>query len=88
MGDTVLSLTATGPLKGSASSYRCVFQAELSEEPYSRGPVRVGPSRVVVGEPMTSCSAGESTTLTLHGDGRLTRVNDVTGESLTYTKTG
>ncbi|MFP3117197.1 protein kinase domain-containing protein [Streptomyces sp. Iso 434] len=88
VGDTVLSLTATGPLKGSASSYRCVFQAELSEEPYSRGPVRVGPSRVVVGEPMTSCSAGESTTLTLHGDGRLTRVNDVTGESLTYTKTG
>ncbi|MEW2708594.1 protein kinase [Streptomyces koyangensis] len=88
VGDTVLSLTATGPLKGSASSYRCVFQAELSEEPYSRGPVRVGPSRVVVGEPMTSCSAGEPTTLTLHGDGRLTRVNDVTGESLTYTKTG
>ncbi|MFE6720311.1 protein kinase [Streptomyces albidoflavus] len=88
VGDTVLSLTATGPLKGSASSYRCVFQAELSEEPYSRGPVRVGPSRVVVGEPMTSCSAGEATTLTLHGDGRLTRVNDVTGESLTYTKTG
>ncbi|MER7784997.1 serine/threonine-protein kinase [Streptomyces albidoflavus] len=88
VGDTVLSLTATGPLQGSASSYRCVFQAELTEVPNSRGPVRVGPSRVVVGEPMTSCSAGESTTLTLHGDGRLTRVNDVTGESLTYTKTG
>ncbi|MFD4170100.1 serine/threonine-protein kinase [Streptomyces albidoflavus] len=88
VGDTVLSLTATGPLQGSASSYRCVFQAELTEVQNSRGPVRVGPSRVVVGEPMTSCSAGESTTLTLHGDGRLTRVNDVTGESLTYTKTG
>ncbi|MGN4159971.1 MULTISPECIES: serine/threonine-protein kinase [Streptomyces] len=88
VGDTVLSLTATGPLKGSASSYRCVFQAQLSEVPNSRGPVRVGPSRVVVGEPMTSCSSGEATTLTLHGDGRLTRVNDVTGESLTYTKAG
>ncbi|MFF8566438.1 serine/threonine-protein kinase [Streptomyces albidoflavus] len=88
VGDTVLSLTATGPLQGSASSYRCVFQAELTEVPGSRGPVRVGPSRVVVGEPMTSCSAGESTTLTLHGDGRLTRVNDATGESLTYTKAG
>ncbi|MFD5027424.1 serine/threonine-protein kinase [Streptomyces sp. NPDC058373] len=88
VGDTVLSLTATGPLKGSASSYRCVFQAGLSAEPGSRGPLRIGPSRVVVGEPMTSCSAGESTTLTLHGDGRMTRVNDATGEALTYTKVG
>ncbi|MEU4006356.1 serine/threonine-protein kinase [Streptomyces albidoflavus] len=88
VGDTVLSLTATGPIQGSASAYRCVFQAELTEVPNSRGPVRVGPSRVVVGEPMTSCSSGESTTLTLHGDGRLTRVNDATGESLTYTKAG
>ncbi|WP_436737632.1 serine/threonine-protein kinase [Streptomyces sp. BBFR102] len=88
VGDLVLSLTATGPVKGSASSYRCVFQAELSAEPGSGGPVRVGPSQVVVGRPMTSCGAGESTTLTLHGDGRLTRLNDATGESLTYTKAG
>ncbi|NEE42564.1 serine/threonine protein kinase, partial [Streptomyces sp. SID7982] len=88
VGDTVLSLTATGPLKGGTGSYRCVFQAELTAAPGTRGPVRVGPSRVVVGEPVTSCSVGESTTLTLHGDGRLTRVNDATGESLTYTKVG
>ncbi|MFD6242833.1 serine/threonine-protein kinase [Streptomyces diastaticus] len=88
VGDTVLSLTATGPLKGGTGSYRCVFQAELTATPGTRGPVRVGPSRVVVGEPVTSCSVGESTTLTLHGDGRLTRVNDATGESLTYTKVG
>ncbi|MFD6279291.1 serine/threonine-protein kinase [Streptomyces sp. NPDC060209] len=87
VGDTVLSLTAEGPLD-TGGSYHCVFQAELESEPSSGGPVRVGPSRVTEGEPLTSCTPGESTVLTLLPDGTLHREITSTGKSLTYTKTG
>ncbi|MFF9689050.1 serine/threonine-protein kinase [Streptomyces sp. NPDC014623] len=87
VGDTVLSLTAEGPL-GAGGSYRCVFQAGLDSEPASGGPVRIGPSRVTEGEPMSSCTPGEPTVLTLLPDGTLRREGTATGKSLTYTKTG
>ncbi|HWU10504.1 MAG TPA: serine/threonine protein kinase, partial [Streptomyces sp.] len=87
VGDTVLSLTAEGPL-GTGGSYRCVFQADLDGEPSSGGPVRIGSSRVTEGEPMSSCAPGEPTVLTLLPDGTLRREGTVTGKSLTYTKTG
>ncbi|GGZ12042.1 serine/threonine protein kinase [Streptomyces nitrosporeus] len=86
VGDTVLSLTADGPL-GSGGSYHCVFQAELADGPAPGDPVRIGPSRVTVGEPAASCTPGRPTVLTLLPDGGLRREIPETGESLTYTRT-
>ncbi|WP_405686621.1 hypothetical protein [Streptomyces sp. NBC_00057] len=85
VGQTVLTLTADGPLD-SGGSYHCVFRADLTAEPSPNGPVEAGPSTVVVGEPMSSCTAGKPTTLTLLLDGSLRRENTDTGEQLTYTK--
>jgi hypothetical protein len=84
VGDTVLSLTADGPLEA-GGTYHCVFEAELSEAPDDDGPLRIGPSTVTEGEPATSCSPGAATTVTLLPDGRLRRV-DTAGKSVTYTK--
>ncbi|MET9507419.1 serine/threonine-protein kinase [Streptomyces flavidovirens] len=87
-GDTVLSLTAEGPAPG-GGTYHCVFEAELTAAPGGSGsPLRIGPSRVTVGEPMSSCSPGAATEVTLLPDGRLRRVNPATGESLTYVRSG
>ncbi|MFF1646886.1 serine/threonine-protein kinase [Streptomyces sp. NPDC058240] len=85
VGRSVLTLTADGPLD-TGGSYHCVFQAALIAEPSPGGPVEVGPSTVSVGEPMTSCTAGKATTLTLLPDGTLRRENNDSGEQLTYTK--
>ncbi|MDG5801296.1 serine/threonine-protein kinase [Streptomyces ossamyceticus] len=84
VGDTVLSLTADGPLEA-GGTYHCVFEAELSEAPDDDGLLRIGPSTVTEGEPATSCSPGAATTVTLLPDGRLRRV-DTAGKSVTYTK--
>ncbi|MEU0149602.1 serine/threonine-protein kinase [Streptomyces sp. NPDC006288] len=86
VGDTVLSLTAEGPLD-TGGSYRCVFQAELESEPSSGSPVHIGPSKVTAGEPVSSCTPGRPTVLTLLPDGTLRREITDTGESLTYTRT-
>ncbi|MEV6309342.1 protein kinase [Streptomyces sp. NPDC051840] len=85
VGDPVLTLTAEGPLAG-GGTYRCVFRASLAGEPSSDGPVRIGPSRVAEGEPISSCTPGEPTVLTLMPDGTLHREITATGQSLTYTK--
>lgn len=87
VGDAVLTLTAEGPLD-TGGTYHCVFEAGLAAEPSDGAPVSLGPSTVTVGEPMTSCTPGSSTTLTLLPDGTLSRVNTDSGEKLTYTKTG
>ncbi|MEV6261641.1 protein kinase [Streptomyces sp. NPDC051784] len=87
VGDPVLTLTAEGPLAG-GGTYRCVFRASLAAEPSGDGPVRIGPSRVAEGEPMSSCTPGEPTVLTLMPDGTLHREITATGQSLTYTKSG
>lgn len=87
VGDSVLTLTAEGPLD-TGGTYRCVFRADLATEPSEGEPVSIGPSAVTEGEPMTSCTPGSSTTLTLLPDGTLSRVNTDSGERLTYTKTG
>ncbi|MFF5358391.1 serine/threonine-protein kinase [Streptomyces scabiei] len=84
VGDTVLSLTADGPLDG-GGTYHCVFEAALTDEPAGDGPLSIGPSTVSTGEPATSCSPGAATTVTLLPDGRLRRV-DTAGKSVTYTK--
>lgn len=84
VGDTVLSLTADGPLEG-GGTYHCVFEAALTDEPDDEGPLRIGPSTVTTGEPAESCSPGAATTVTLLPDGQLRRV-DTAGRSVTYTK--
>ncbi|MFF2849584.1 serine/threonine-protein kinase [Streptomyces sp. NPDC058001] len=85
VGDTVMSLTADGPMDG-GGTYHCVFQAELTSAPSGDGPLEIGPSRVTVGEPMSSCTPGAATTVTILSDGRLRRVNNDNGDALTYKK--
>ncbi|MEU9319168.1 serine/threonine-protein kinase [Streptomyces sp. NPDC048295] len=85
VGQSVLTLTADGPLD-TGGSYHCVFRASLSSDPSQGGPVEIGPSTVTVGEPMTSCTPGGATTLTLLPDGTLSRENNDSGDKLTYTK--
>lgn len=87
VGQAVLTLTAEGPVD-SGGTYRCVFQADLTSEPSPDEPIRIGPSTVTLGEPMSSCTPGKATTLTLLPDGTLRRENTETGEQLTYTKSG
>ncbi|MFJ9680116.1 hypothetical protein ACIRP2_18920 [Streptomyces sp. NPDC101194] len=86
VGRPVLTLTADGPLDN-GGSYHCVFTAGLASEPTPNGPVEIGPSAVAVGEPMSSCTPGKATTLTLLPNGTLSRETPETGEKLTYTKT-
>lgn len=87
VGDSVLSLTAEGPTD-TGGTYRCVFQADLTDAVTGDDPLRIGPSTVTLGRPMSSCTPGGPTTLTLQSDGTLSRENTDTGEKLTYTKTG
>ncbi|MFH9619131.1 protein kinase [Streptomyces pratensis] len=87
VGDSVLTLTAEGPLD-TGGSYRCVFQADLESEPSTGDSVRLGSSRVTEGEPMSSCAPGKPTVLTLLPDGNLRREITSSGQSLTYSKTG
>ncbi|GKQ35849.1 serine/threonine-protein kinase [Streptomyces sp. A012304] len=80
VGDTVLRLVADG------DSYHCEFSAGLAQRPTADGPLRIGPSTVTAGEPLSSCTPGAATEVTLLPDGSLQRVNPATGEKLTYTK--
>ncbi|MEV0036310.1 serine/threonine-protein kinase [Streptomyces sp. NPDC050804] len=86
VGETVLSLTADGPAQ-EGGGYRCVFEAPLASapDPAPDAPLRIGPSKVTEGEPMSACTPGNPTELTILPDGSLRR-ESTGGESLTYTK--
>ncbi|MER5222273.1 serine/threonine-protein kinase [Streptomyces flaveus] len=87
VGDTVLSLTAYGPEgQDGGRTYHCEFQARLAEAPTAGGPLRIGPSTVTVGEPVTSCSSGEPSELTLLPDGSLHRAKTDGSGELTYNR--
>ncbi|MFC8826517.1 serine/threonine-protein kinase [Streptomyces sp. NPDC057137] len=86
LGDTVLVLTAEGPTD-TGGTYECVFEAALDGAPGS-GPLKIGPSKVTTGRPMSSCTPGAATELTILPDGRLRRTTLADGESVTYTKGG
>ncbi|MEV6589751.1 serine/threonine-protein kinase [Streptomyces acidicola] len=83
VGDTVLSLTADGPV--GSGTYHCVFKAELAAAPSGGGPLRIGPSTVTTG-PAASCTPGAASEVTILSDGRLRRVSTDSGKSLTFTK--
>ncbi|MFE4606816.1 serine/threonine-protein kinase [Streptomyces niveus] len=86
VGETVLVLTAKGPTD-TGGTYECVFEAALDAAPGS-GPLKIGPSKVTTGRPMSSCTPGAATELTILPDGRLQRTTTAGGESVTYTKGG
>lgn len=86
VGETVLVLTAKGPTD-TGGTYECVFEAALDAAPGS-GPLKIGPSTVTTGRPMSSCTPGAATELTILPDGRLRRTTTAGGESVTYTKGG
>ncbi|MEW2037301.1 serine/threonine protein kinase, partial [Streptomyces sp. NPDC005534] len=85
VGDPVLTLTADGP--AGSGTYHCVFRATLSSAP-AGGTLEIGPSQVTSGEPLSSCSPGSASEITLLSDGGLRRVNTTSGEALTYEKSG
>ncbi|WP_405796306.1 protein kinase domain-containing protein [Streptomyces sp. NBC_01506] len=89
LDDTVLVLTAEGPTDD-GGTYRCVFEAPLGEAPGSSsdGPLKIGPSTVKTGKPMSSCTPGSASELTILPDGSLRRVPTGDGETVTYTKDG
>ncbi|MFE6824875.1 protein kinase [Streptomyces sp. NPDC057690] len=80
VGDAVLALVADG------DGYHCEFSAALSQRPGGKGPLKIGPSKVTAGEPLSSCTPGDASEVTLLADGTLRRVNNGTGEKLTYTR--
>ncbi|MFI9568747.1 serine/threonine-protein kinase [Streptomyces rishiriensis] len=80
VGDAVLALVADG------KAYHCEFSAALTRAPGADGPLRIGPSEVTTGRPLSSCSPGAASEITLLADGRLQRTNTGTGEKLTYTR--
>ncbi|WP_066953137.1 serine/threonine-protein kinase [Streptomyces lushanensis] len=86
VGETVLSLTADGPAQD-GGEYHCVFEAPLASAADPGAPLRIGPSEVTEGEPLSSCTPGKPTELTILPDGSLHRESNG-GESLTYTKGG
>lgn len=85
VGDTVVSITADGPTD-TGGTYHCVFQGKL--ESASGNTLSIGPTDVIVGQPASSCKAGEASTVTLLSGGRLHRESAGTDKGLTYDKEG
>ncbi|HEY8987226.1 MAG TPA: serine/threonine protein kinase, partial [Streptomyces sp.] len=80
-GAAGLTLIAEGP------GYHCEFTATLTRRATTDdGPLTYGPSRVTTGRPLTSCTPGGATEVTLLPNGGLQRVNAATGEKLVYSK--
>ncbi|MFI2617457.1 serine/threonine-protein kinase [Streptomyces sp. NPDC018584] len=84
-GDTTLSLTAEGPLE-TGGTYRCVFQGKLESASDER--LHIGPTEITVGEPMSACTPGEPSVVTILGNGKLRRANTDGRGELTYDKAG
>ncbi|GGR34908.1 serine/threonine-protein kinase [Streptomyces netropsis] len=86
VGTTVADISGHGTNEY-GTVYRCAWVADLSAAAAADGPLRLGPSRVTVAEPTTSCQPGEATELTLLPDGSLRRMFIGTDkEPLVYTK--
>ncbi|MER5381771.1 hypothetical protein ABT040_16030 [Streptomyces sp. NPDC002688] len=83
IGDDVLILVADGPVE--SGTYHCVFTAPLAAVS-SGGQLKLGPSTVTSGIPLSSCSPGGPSTLTLESGNTLRRINSKTKDTLTYTR--
>ncbi|MFF0143075.1 hypothetical protein ACFYRN_42500 [Streptomyces sp. NPDC005227] len=84
IGDGILILTADGPTED--GTYHCVFTAPLAAVSKDGSKLEFGPSTVTSGIPLSSCSPGASSTLTLQSDNTLRRFNSETREALTYSQ--
>ncbi|MEW2297022.1 protein kinase [Streptomyces sp. NPDC006743] len=84
VGDPVFTLVADGPTE-SGGTYHCVFEARLTGQPGTAGPLEIGPSTVAAG-PGSACKPGAATQIVLLPDGGLQRINKDSGERLTYDK--
>ncbi|WP_329438177.1 hypothetical protein [Streptomyces canus] len=84
IGDDVLILVADGPT--GSDTYHCVFTAPLTAVSSGGGKLKLGPSTVTSGAPLSSCVPGSSTTLTVGNGHTLRRTNSDNGETLTYTR--
>ena len=87
-GDNTRTLTVHGDgtvdLAGESASYTCTWSMRVVAP---GPPVRLSPSKVVSGTPLSSCSPGDATTLTLVDSTHLRRDNVDPGKSpLTYEK--
>ncbi|MHC3449505.1 serine/threonine-protein kinase [Streptomyces prasinus] len=82
-GDTVMSLVAEGPTGN--GTYHCVFEGDLTGTG-SGGRLEIGPTTVTVGRPLSACTPGAASAVTLLPDGTLRRVSTGSGEQLTYTR--
>ncbi|MFI8926955.1 serine/threonine-protein kinase [Streptomyces sp. NPDC053474] len=82
VGDTVLSLTADGPLKG-GGTYHCVFQGTLTSA--SDSELQISGTEVTVG-PARTCEPGAPSVISILPSGELHRVNTDGGKALTYSK--
>lgn len=84
VADTVMTLTADGPL-GQGRTYHCVFTAKLESATFSS--LRLSESTVASGKPPSSCATGTASTLILLSENTLRRVNEGNKDRLTYTRT-
>ncbi|MFJ8804317.1 hypothetical protein [Streptomyces sp. NPDC102487] len=82
IGDDILILTADGPTED--GTYHCVFTASLAAVSKDGSELEFGPSAVTSGIPLSSCSPGAPSTLTLERGNTLRRFNSETHEALTY----
>ncbi|MGW6214995.1 hypothetical protein [Streptomyces sp. NPDC055109] len=82
IGDDILILTADDPTED--GTYHCVFTAPLAAASKDGSELEFGPSTVTSGTPLSSCSPGAPSTLTLEGGNTLRRFDSETGEALTY----
>lgn len=83
VGETVLTLVADGSTD-TGGTYHCVFTAKLTQQPTENGKLQIGPSTVTAGQPLSSCTPGEPTEVTLLPNGTLRRARTGGAEGLTY----
>ncbi|WP_369216493.1 serine-threonine protein kinase [Streptomyces flavofungini] len=84
-GDTTLSMVAEGPMED-GSTYHCVFQGKLESASDER--LHFGGTEITVGEPMSACTPGKPSVVTILGNGKLRRANTDGSGELTFDKEG
>ncbi|KUJ65157.1 hypothetical protein ACZ90_51135 [Streptomyces albus subsp. albus] len=84
VGAAVAKITGDGT-DASGNPYHCVWKATLTKKGSAGAPLRLAPSTVSVGQPMSSCKPGSATALKPLPDGRIRREGDDL-RTLVYTR--